>query len=200
MMKKLGLRAVLGAALLAPLAVYAVEQVGVDGSDRKFDSTITETIGGQQVTMDLTGTALREKAWINVYAIGSYIQQGAAVHNADELAAADVPKSLHLVMERGVGGKKMGSAFSEAIEANYPEPAFAEELKAFQTYFEAHSVEENDPITFTNEPGVGVLCKVAAAEPLEIKNPKFSKAIWDIYLGKNNIGEGVKKGLTSRLK
>ena len=50
-MKKLGLGAVLIAALVAPLAVYAVEQVGVDGSDRKFDSTITETIGGQQVNI-----------------------------------------------------------------------------------------------------------------------------------------------------
>ena len=199
-MKKLGLRAVLGAMILAPLAVYAVEQVAVDGSDRKFDSQITETIGGQQVTMDLTGTALREKAWINVYAIGSYLQQGAAVHTPEELAAADVPKSLHLVMERGVGGKKMAGAFTEAIEANYPAPAFAEELKAFQAYFEGGSVEENDPITFTNEPGVGVWCKVGAKEALQIKNPKFSKAIWDIYLGPNNIGEGIKKGLTSRLK
>ena len=32
-----------------------------------------------------------------------------------------------------------------------------------------------------------------------IKNPKFSKAVWDVYLGKNNVGEAVKKGLTSRL-
>jgi hypothetical protein len=33
-----------------------------------------------------------------------------------------------------------------------------------------------------------------------IDNPAFSQAVWDIYLGKNNIGEGIKKGLTSRLK
>ena len=199
-MKKLGLGAVLGAALLAPLAAFAVEQVGVDGSDHKFDSTITETIGGQQVQMDLTGTALREKAWFNVYAIGSYVQQGATVKTAEELAAADIPKSLHLVMERGVGGKKMAGAFAEAIEANYPEPQFAEELKAFHAYFEGGSVEENDAITFINEPGVGVWCKVAAKEPLQIKNPKFSKAIWDIYFGKENIGSEIKTNLSSRLK
>jgi chalcone isomerase-like protein len=199
-MRKLALATALSALLLSPLPARSVEQVGVDGSDRKFDVTITDTIGGQQVTLDLTGTALREKAWFNVYAIGSYLQQGAAAKTAEELAAADVPKKLHLVMERGVGGKKMGSAFGEAIEANYPAPQFADELKAFQDYFAAHPVEEGDVIDFVNEPGVGIVCKVGKADPITIKNPKFSKAVWDIYFGPNNIGDAIKTGLSSRLK
>jgi hypothetical protein len=32
-----------------------------------------------------------------------------------------------------------------------------------------------------------------------IANPAFSKAVWDIYFGKNNVGEDVKRGLVSRL-
>ena len=27
----------------------------------------------------------------------------------------------------------------------------------------------------------------------------FSRAVWDIYLGRNNLGEGIKKGLVSRV-
>lgn len=198
-MMKTRLLAAAVAMFLIPLSSFA-EPVDVDGSDLKFESTVTDTIGGQQVTLDLTGTALREKAWVNVYAIGSYVQQGAALKTGDELAAADVPKKLHLVMERGVGGKKMGDAFQEAIEANYTAAEFEAELKAFQDYFAANSVEAADSISFVNEPGVGLVCKVGKAEAITIKNPKFSKAVWDIYFGKNNIGDAIKTGLSSRLK
>ena len=198
-MKGSSLLAVGVALFLAPLSASA-EKVAVDGSETQFESTITETIGGQQVTLDLTGTALREKAWVNVYAIASYVQQGSAPKSAEELAAADVPKKLHLVMERGVGGKKMADAFVEGIENNYKAEEFTAEIKALSDYFTANSVEEGDNIAFTHVPGVGVMIKVGEKEAIEIKNPKFAKAVWDIYFGQENIGDGVKKGLSSRLK
>jgi hypothetical protein len=197
-MRKLALGTLLGALALVPSGVRA-ELIGVDGSDTKFESTLTDTIGGQQVTLDLTGTALREKAWFNVYAIGSYLQQGATVKTAEELASADAPKKLHLIMERGVDGKKMASAFREAIEANYSAKDFEAELKEFEAYFMANPVEKGDHISFVHEPGVGVVCKVASKEAITIKSLKFAQAVWDIYLGKKNIGEGIKSGLTSRL-
>ena len=32
-----------------------------------------------------------------------------------------------------------------------------------------------------------------------VNSPAFAKAVWEIYLGRNSVGEGVKTGLTSRL-
>jgi hypothetical protein len=29
-------------------------------------------------------------------------------------------------------------------------------------------------------------------------DPAFARAVWDIYLGRNNVGDAVKSGLVSR--
>ena len=31
------------------------------------------------------------------------------------------------------------------------------------------------------------------------QNPHFSRAVWDMYLGRNNVSDSIKKGLVSRL-
>ncbi len=178
---------------------FAAQEIAVDGSDITFPASVTLKVGGEDVNLRCTGTALREKAWINVYGIASYLAREAMVKNAHELAAADVPKALHLIMERKVGGKKMFSAFKEAILLNYKETEFTAELKQFQDYFTPRTLKTADHVWFIHVPGVGVSCKIANHEPMEIKNVKFSRAIWDIYLGKQNIGEHFVKGFTSRL-
>jgi hypothetical protein len=196
-MNKLKVMAAL-AALLVPLAAGA-EMVGVKGSDVQFEDRVTESIGGQQVPLRLTGTALRERMWVNVYAMASYVQEGAAAKSAEELAAADVPKKLVLKMERAVDGKRMSSAFRDGVTQNYKESEFPQELASFSQYFETSPVEVGHVITFTWEPGVGVHAQVADKEPLVIRSTRFAQAVWDIYFGKKNIGSGVKKGLTERL-
>src|SRR5689334_8407585 len=104
--------------LAAAAAGLAAELVGVPGSDTQFTTTMEWTVNDKPVTLVLTGTAMREKYFLNVYALASYIQEGSGVRNAAELAAADVPKQLHLVMERSVDGKDMAEAFVVAIRAN----------------------------------------------------------------------------------
>src|SRR5262245_57894143 len=93
-------------------AVLAVDFVDVPGSrDVKYPSEVSGPLGGKQVTMVITGTAMRTKYVLNVYAIASYVQQGVKVSSAEEVAAADCYKRLHLVMERNVEGKDMAEAF-----------------------------------------------------------------------------------------
>jgi hypothetical protein len=60
--------------------------------------------------------------------------------------------------------------------------------------------KKGDHIYLTHRPGVGLHCNVINKGEFTIENAEFSRAVWDIYLGKNNVGEGIKKGLTSRLK
>src|SRR5690349_24132789 len=78
----------------------AAEMVGVDGSTTQYPTVIESPINNKPVKLVLTGTALRKEFLFNVYSLGSYVQQGVRVRNADELAGADVPKQLHLVLER----------------------------------------------------------------------------------------------------
>jgi hypothetical protein len=178
---------------------WAADLVDVPGSrDTKYPSEVTGTMGGGTVTMKLTGTAMRTKYILNVYAIGSYVQEGAKVGSAEELAAVDCYKRLHLVMERNVEGKDMAESFRVAIRANYPE-GFDEEVNRLMQLMRTNVAAKGDHIGLTHLPGVGLHVAMPGKADFVIKNPKFSRAVWDIYLGKNNVGEQVKKGLTSRL-
>src|SRR5436189_237855 len=89
---------VLGSKLLA-------SDVGVSGSCTRYPSKIEANVAGKAVKMTITGTALRRRSVFNVYAVASYVLQDSKLASAEELAAADVAKRLHLVMERTVDGK-----------------------------------------------------------------------------------------------
>jgi hypothetical protein len=177
----------------------AAELVGVHGSSTQFTTTMDWTVGDKPVKMVLTGTALRQKLIVNVYALAGYVQEGAAVKTAEDLAAVDCPKQLHLVMERAVAGGDMAEAFRTAIRANYPEPAFADEVNLLVDRLRNETVRKGDHIYLTHLPGVGLEVKVAGRADFVVRNPEFSKAVWDIYLGPNNLGEAIKRGLVSRL-
>ncbi|HEY7425833.1 MAG TPA: chalcone isomerase family protein [Gemmataceae bacterium] len=186
--------------LVCGAGAFATELVGVHGSSTQFTSTMDITVGGKPVKLTLTGVGLRQKFFLNVYAIGSYVLEGVTVHTAEELAAVDQPKQLHLVMERDVSGKDIAEAFLVAIRQNYQPPDFDAEVDRLTQKMREMSFNKGDNIYLTHLPGVGLRCNVVNKGEFTIENPNFSRAVWDIYLGKYNVGEGIKKGLTSRLK
>ena len=193
-------RLLLVAALAAFLGAAALaETVSVDGSDTSYETKIVPTVGGKAVKMDLTGAALRKRLVFKVYTIGSYVESGAGLRSAEDLASADVPKQLHLVMERELDGKTMANAFRDAVRLNYPAPTFDQELNTLAAYLETTSVKKGDHVWLTHVPGVGFQGRLGGQKEIVIPNPRFARAIWEIYLGKNNLGDQIKQGLTSRL-
>ena len=177
----------------------AVEYVDVDGSSTRYATPIQSSVGDKQVNLVLTGTALRKKFIVKVYTIGSYVQEGVTVRTAEELAAVNCAKSLHLVMERDVAGKEMAEAFRSAIRLNYPEPQFTDEINTMMECIQANDVHKGDQVWLTHVPNVGLHINLVGKKDVLIKNPRFSQAVWDIYLGKENLGDTIKHGLVSRL-
>ncbi|MCS6976009.1 MAG: chalcone isomerase family protein [Gemmatales bacterium] len=175
------------------------ETVGVPGSDTRFETVIESKIAGNKVKLRLTGTAMRKRLIFNVYAVGSYIEENSKPASAEELVALDVPKQLHLVMERDVAGKDVADNFQAAIRANYPEPQFREEIQILTEYLASQTIRKGDHIWLTHVPGVGLNVILVGKAERTIRNPKFARAVWDIYFGPNNIGTEVKRGLLARL-
>ncbi len=195
------LQGLMAVALCAGAAhCFAAELADVHGSSTKFTTTMDVTIGNKPFHLRLTGTAVRQKFLFNVYSIGSYVVEGTPVHNAEELSAIDRPKQLHLVMERDVSGRDIAEAFLVAIRQNHPMPAFNEEVNRFVEQMRAFDLKKADNIYLTHQPGIGLRCQVIGKGDFTIDNPDFSHAIWDIYFGKYNLGEGIKKSLSSRLQ
>jgi hypothetical protein len=194
--KVLMLAALLGLAGVG--RVQAGELADVHGSKVRFTTTMEVKVDGKPVRLALTGTALRQKYFLNVYALASYLQEGVQVQSAEELAAADCVKQLHLVLERNISGKDMAEAFQEAIRHNYPEPALKDEVAQLADMLRNDSFHQGDHIYLTHQPGLGLRISVSDRDEVIISNAQMSRAIWDIYLGPNNLGDSIKKGLLSR--
>ena len=181
-----------GLAGLIGLAVWAAES-GSTGA-------IQSKIGDRTVRMALTGSAVRTKRIFRVYNINSYLDESHAVRTPEELANADVAKQLNLVMLRNVEGSEMADAFLTAIRANYPAPAFEAELTKLTGLMRARAPKKGDAIWLTHVPGTGFQYQVVGENAHLIPNVDFSRAVWNIYFGKNNLGEQIKRGLTARLQ
>lgn len=179
--------------------LLAGEQLGVPGSETTFPTQIEASVTGRTVHMRLTGTALRAKRGVHAYAIAGYALKGADIHSAGELARADVPKRLHLVMERPVDGKSLAQSFRSAVRLNHAEPAFEAEIKSLEHYMRNMSARKGEHLVMTHLPGIGLQIRVAGKVDFIIRSVGFSRAIWDIYLGEKNLGEPLKLGLSSRL-
>jgi hypothetical protein len=190
----------LGCLVLVATSARADETVEVPGSSIRFNKKTTYQIDGKEVTMDLTGTGLREKYYINVYAVGSYIAGDSSIKSAPQLASADVPKMLHLIFERDVDGGEMVDGLTTGITYNYSKKEFAKELKALGDYMRANPLRQGDNVWIAHVPGYGLSVNITGRpSPVNIPSLKFSKAVWDIYVGPKNLGQHIKSGLTSRL-
>ncbi len=171
-----------------------------DSTDSRFPATITSRVGGKPLTLVLTCSALRKKYGFSVYTVASYAQQGVKIRDASDLAKADVAKQLELIFEREVDGQTMATSFRGSIGANHPAPAFSGELAKLEQYFQAHSPKQGDQIWLTHIPSVGLGCHLAGQSGIVIDGVGFARAVWEAYLGPNNIGVAIKEGLTSRLR
>jgi hypothetical protein len=177
----------------------ASEMVGVPGSSNRYATPIEVQVSGKAVRLVLTGTALRKRAIFSVYTVASYLQDGVKVQNAEQLVAAEGVKVLHLIMERDVEGKDMADAIRTGLKLNHPADAFAAELGKFETLLKSQNLTKGQHILLTAIPKVGFRCQVPGKADVVIESTGFARAIWEIYLGRNNLGEPIKAGLTSRL-
>jgi hypothetical protein len=186
----------LAVTLLGISSAHSQETVSI--SSVEYPVRRESNVVNKKYSMKLTGAAMRKKAIFNVYAIGSYVESAFGGRTAEELAKVDAVKQLHMVMQRSVSGDDMAQAFKDGIRNNYP-TQFTEEIKKLGALLESQKVEKGDHVWITHIPGYGIYVEMVGKKSEFIPGVKFSKALWEIYLGPKNIGEAVKKGLTSRL-
>jgi Chalcone isomerase-like len=190
---------VIAASLVGVGGLAAGEMVGVAGTSARFATAVEVQVAGKSVKLALTGATLRKRAVVSVYSIASYLQDGVSAKSAEQLAAADGVKLLLLVLERDVNGRDMADAIQTGIRLNYPPDAFASELGKVMKTLGGMDLRKGDHVMLTAIPRVGLRCQVVGKTDVVIENPAFARAIWDIYLGRNNLGDAIKAGLTSRL-
>ena len=186
------------AAVVAPAASSA-ESVPVAGASGKFPRAVTTPVGQQAVTLKLTGVGLRTKVFLNVYAVGSYLQDGAAAATAADLAKVEAARMLYLVMERTVESADFIDAFKSAVGKTYPADRFAAEFAQLAAAVGSKAAQKGDHVSLLYVPGTGLRVQIVGKVDVTIKSQAFAQALWEVYLGPNPIDDDLKKGLTGLL-
>ena len=168
----------------------------VEKAGRTFLREVTVSSGGDEHRLVVTGTAVRKKFVVKVYAVAHYLSTDAVGDGfADEDAAlAEVLSGTHaerLVLEfvRDVGPDKIQGAFREGFEKNASDdemPAIASDVETFVSWFDAE-VKDGERYVFDRMPDGTVRTTVAGAEKDPIVNPTFASVMWRIWLGEDSI-------------
>jgi chalcone isomerase-like protein len=184
---------------LTALNSPAADPVAVKGSTAKYPPAVSAAVGQKTYRLNLTGVGLRTKLGFGIYAIGSYLEDGARVRTAEELMKTDAVRALHLVMERDVQPREFVDAFKTAIGKNHPADKFRDEFDQLLKAVGDRPLKKGDQIVLVAAPTIGVRIQIVGKVDVSFKNAAFTEALWEVYLGARPLDEKLKKGLTEML-
>jgi hypothetical protein len=188
--------------LLYGSMLLAQETVKESSTGKTFPATITVSHEGKNFTLALTGTAVRKKIVVKVYAVAHYMQDPPTGKENDLYPAILTDgKAKQLTMEfvRDVTASQIRGAYHDGFEEN----ATKEEMKTLAPLLEkflgnfSTDVKENDRFVLRWLPGGVVQAQVQGVDKPAITNPAFARILWSIWLGEDSIVD--REDLVSRL-
>ena len=185
-----------GAATNADASTTEISPVAGDGS---FVPVVQTKIDGKPTKLQLTGTAVRKAIGLKFYRIAGYCDVGHDPDDVDELASADVPKQLILVLERDIPENVLRRSFQMAFDANDPEQKYTADITKLLDHVMAEPLKKGDQITLTHLPQTGVECRVGDDEPLRVPVPLFAHVVWNVYMGPKGVCPVLRAGLGKHL-
>jgi hypothetical protein len=151
------------------------------------------TVGGSTLTLNGLGLRQATALKVNVYVAGLYVTKPSA--DAAAILGAPTSKQLVLHFVRNVGRSDLNRAWDEGFEANAKEQRAAlkeriEKLKTLMT-----DMKTGERLTFTHNPGGGVLVDVGGVSKGSVEGDDFAKAFFSIWLGAHPPNANLKTGL-----
>jgi len=183
--------------LTLPLASLAITE---PKSEAEYPDTVTMTVGGEEVTLEATGVALRERTFmkVDVYTIVSYVAAGTDLGDQPHvtLRTMDAPRRIQMDLRRSFGRDKLVSSFSEVIEKNYDDlTPIADDMATFLAYFD-RDAEDGDRIVFSYAPGVGLTTELNGEVKGVIAGQAMAEALWTVWFGDKPADKGMRKALS----
>ncbi len=174
-------------ALLLAAAANAREKHGV----RMPDSV---TVEGKQ--LKLNGMGLRKKtvliASVDVYVAGFYVETPS--QNATELISSDEAKRMTLYMLRDLGKSKITDALRDGFEKNSKAQMTVLKERLESLIAMIPDAKKGSTIVITYIPETGTVL-ARPGDRVVIPGRDFAEALFSVWLGRNPVDEGLKKGL-----
>jgi hypothetical protein len=191
------LPAVVALLLALPLASLAITE---PKTETEYPDTVTMTVGDQDVTLEATGVALREKTFmkVDVYTVVSYVAAGTDLGDQPHvtLRTIDAPRRIQMDLRRSFGRDKLVSSFSEVIAKNYDDlTPIADDMATFLGYFD-RDAQDGDRIVFSYAPGVGLTTELNGEVKGVIAGQAMAEALWTVWFGDKPADKGMRKALS----
>ncbi len=178
------------------LAISLLLSVVSQAQVKVGEATLPEVVNFQDNELVLNGAGIREKLWFDLYAAGLYL--GAKNHDEQAIINTDQPMSIKMeILSNLITTKKLLEAFKSGIEKTNS-VSEVKRLKAKQNKFLSFITNE---ITIGNvydlvyTPGVGTELYEDSKLLGTIKGHDFKKLLFNIWLAKKPVDEGLKSGL-----
>ncbi len=177
-------------ASLISISTYAVEVAGIQ---------LPEKITAQAESLELNGTGVRTKFFMDIYAAGLYLTE--ASNQPEQIIKQDKSMALRLHITSGLlTSEKMEKATREGFERSTngkTEPLKAQ-IDSFIDTFRAE-ISENDVYDFVYTPANGVDVIKNGEQKNNIKGLEFKQALFGIWLADDVAQEDLKTGLLGSL-
>jgi hypothetical protein len=178
--------------LLCGSLLLAQETVKESSTGKTFPTAVTVSHEGKNLTLALTGTTVRKKIIVKVYAVAHYMQDPPTGKEKDLYPAILTDgKAKQLTMEfvRDVTVSQIRGAYHDGFEEN----ATKEEMNALAPLLEkflgnfTNDVKENDRFVLRWLPGGVVQAQVQGVDKPAVTNATFARILWSIWLGEDSI-------------
>lgn len=189
----------LGASLLL-LPVLNSKEVKEAVSGEVFPDTVSFDFEGNKYNLDLTGTAIRKKYIVKVYAVAHYLEQGPVLtgDKYEQILTDDRAKQLTMRWLRGVTAEQLVHGYKESLEAVFgKDNEFSDEVEAFLGFLNVN-VKKGDVHILRWIPGGVIEYLINDQKVGTIENEAFAKGLWATWIGPNSVVN--RQELTSLLK
>jgi hypothetical protein len=161
-----------------------------------------KNFGGKSLA--ITGTGVRKKFVIKVYAIASYLESGKLDKSRDvysQLLSDGPAKLLVLHFVRGVDAGSIREAFGEGLKKNIPNYNSSPARKDAEAFLNSMTdVNENDEMELFWSQGGNLEVVIKGQSKAKFQNPVLAQAVWGIWLGNSPLSGDIKTGLIANAK
>jgi len=155
----------------------------------------TKSIQVDNNKLDLNGAGTRVKLWMDMYAMGLYVNK--TTTDSKAIISVDSPMSIRLQIISGlISAEKMETAtldgFKNSTKGNTS--ALKSEINTFIAVFK-DEITKGDNFIFTYIPNKGTIVSKNKKQKAIIKGLEFKKALFGIWLGQQPADKDLKKQL-----
>jgi hypothetical protein len=165
---------------------------------------------GTEPRLELTGVAVRKRFWIDVYAVGVYVDRAAfeeylagrkleGEELAEALLAAPVRSAQEIVFVRNIDEKRVREGVIEGVERTLSasDPRIAKDMVTLLKISD-EAIKGDRVVTFFEPDGV-IVIYVNGILITFMKNEVLAHALKAVYLGENALDKKIKRDVVGLL-